>query len=80
MRQIHGECSGLMAEFVDGFEVLENVDNAVTIWGGARTHKDAIQYKKAVETGKLLVENGYAVITGGGSRNYGSRKLRRFFR
>lgn len=71
MKQKHNETDSwrmfrIMAEFVDGFEVLENVDNAVTIWGGARTHKDAIQYKKAVETGKLLVENGYAVITGGG--------------
>jgi len=56
----------IMSEFVDGFETLEKVKNAVTIWGSARAKKDDIIYKKAVETGKLLAKKGYAVITGGG--------------
>lgn len=56
----------IMSEFVDGFETLEKVKNAVTIWGSARVKKEDIWYKKAVETGKLLVQKGYTVITGGG--------------
>ncbi|RKY30083.1 MAG: TIGR00730 family Rossman fold protein [Candidatus Omnitrophota bacterium] len=56
----------IMAEFVDGFEELENVKNAVTVWGSARVKEGDEWYEKAVEVGKLLVENGYTVITGGG--------------
>ena len=56
----------IMAEFVDGFEELENVKNAVTVWGSARVKEGDEWYDKAVEVGKLLVENGYTVITGGG--------------
>jgi len=56
----------IMAEFVDGFEELGNVENAVTVWGSARVKEGDEWYDKAVEVGKLLVENGYTVITGGG--------------
>jgi len=56
----------IMSEFVDGFETLEKVKNAVTVWGSARVKKEDVLYKKAVETGKLLAKKGYAVITGGG--------------
>jgi len=56
----------IMAEFVDGFEELGNVKNAVTVWGSARAKEGDEWYDKAVEVGKLLVENGYTVITGGG--------------
>ncbi|MCM8820996.1 MAG: TIGR00730 family Rossman fold protein [Candidatus Omnitrophica bacterium] len=56
----------IISEFVDGFETLERVKNAVTVWGSARIKEDDILYKKAVKTGKLLAEKGYAVITGGG--------------
>ncbi|HOL21424.1 MAG TPA: TIGR00730 family Rossman fold protein [bacterium] len=56
----------IMSEFVDGFETLEKVKNAVTVWGSARIKKDDVLYRKAVETGKLLAEKGYTVITGGG--------------
>lgn len=56
----------IMSEFVDGFEMLGNVKNAVTIWGSARVKKSDEWYKKAVKTGKLLAKKGYTVITGGG--------------
>ena len=56
----------IMSEFVDGFELLEKVENAVTVWGSARVRKDDPWYGKAVETGRLLAQKGYAVITGGG--------------
>lgn len=38
----------------------------VTIFGSARTGSDEPIYRKCVEFSRLLVENGYMVITGGG--------------
>ncbi|HPP66350.1 MAG TPA: TIGR00730 family Rossman fold protein [bacterium] len=56
----------IMSEFVDGFELFENINKAVTVWGSARIPPENIWYKEAVKLGKLLVKNHYAVITGGG--------------
>lgn len=56
----------IMGEFVEGFDRLHNVNNAVTIFGSARLKPDHKMYQMAEETAKLLVKNGYAVITGGG--------------
>lgn len=38
----------------------------VTIFGSARTERQDEMYRKCVSFGKLLAENGYMVITGGG--------------
>ncbi|MGC8872600.1 MAG: TIGR00730 family Rossman fold protein [Caldimicrobium sp.] len=56
----------ILAEFVDGFEVLPKVYPGVTIFGSARTKPDEPDYQKAYELGKLLVKTGFSVITGGG--------------
>jgi len=56
----------ILAELVEGFEQMMNVVKAVTVFGSARTQADSPYYSKAVECGRKLVENGYAVITGGG--------------
>ncbi|MCM8784654.1 MAG: TIGR00730 family Rossman fold protein [Candidatus Omnitrophica bacterium] len=56
----------IMAEFVDGFETLEKINKAITIWGSARIKENNPWYKKAVITAKLLAEKGYTIITGGG--------------
>ncbi len=56
----------IMAEFVDGFEMLEKIKKAVTVWGSARVKEGNKWYEMAVKTGKLLAKEGYAVITGGG--------------
>ena len=55
-----------MAEFVDGFDVLMKVGPVVTIFGSARMKKSNPYYKKTVKTAKLLAENGYGIVTGGG--------------
>lgn len=57
----------IMSEFVDGFEELSSVKKAVSIFGSAK-RKGATQkyYKMAEDTAKLLVKNGYAIITGAG--------------
>jgi uncharacterized protein (TIGR00730 family) len=56
----------IMAEFVEGFDGLHNVNNAVTIFGSARLKPTHKMYQLAEQTSKLLVQNGFAVITGGG--------------
>ena len=55
-----------MAEFVEGFEVLPEVHPAVTIFGSARTSPKSPSYKLTLEIARLLVENGFNVISGGG--------------
>ncbi len=56
----------IMGEFVEGFDTLADVRNAVTIFGSARTPADDTYYEKAIETARLLAREGFAIITGGG--------------
>ena len=56
----------IMAEFVEGIETLSDVNNAVTIFGSARVKPDNIYYQKTENLTRLLVQNGFSVITGGG--------------
>ena len=56
----------IMGEFVGGFDDLATITRGVTIFGSARTHEDGEMYEAARETGKLLAEAGFEVITGGG--------------
>src|SRR5256714_649139 len=56
----------IMAEFVEGFEVMAAVGRAVSIFGSARTRPDDPMYRAAEETARLLAKAGFAVITGGG--------------
>jgi len=56
----------IMGEFVEGFERLGDVQDAVTIIGSARTSADDPFYQIAVEAGRRLAEAGFPVITGGG--------------
>ena len=56
----------IMAEFVDGIEVLSKVHKAVTIFGSARVAPTDIYYQKAEHLAQLLAKDGFGVITGGG--------------
>jgi uncharacterized protein (TIGR00730 family) len=56
----------ILAEFVEGFEVLPRVYPGVTIFGSSRTKPDDPDYKKAEKLAELLVKAGFSVITGGG--------------
>jgi len=56
----------IMAEFVEGFEVLPDVHPAVTIFGSSRFPASSNIYKTTEKTARLLVENGFNVISGGG--------------
>lgn len=56
----------IMAEFVEGFEVMAPLGKAVSIFGSARTRPDDKYYLAAEETARLLAKAGFAIITGGG--------------
>lgn len=56
----------IMAEFVDGFEKLAKIGPCVSIFGSARTPKENKYYKLSEDIARLLTENGYGVISGGG--------------
>ncbi|MBD9698990.1 TIGR00730 family Rossman fold protein [Flavimobilis sp. GY10621] len=66
---VHGDPWRVMriqSEFVEGFGALAELGPAMSVFGSARTKPGTPDYELAVEVGRLLVEKGYAVITGGG--------------
>ncbi|MEZ4707066.1 MAG: TIGR00730 family Rossman fold protein [Caldilineaceae bacterium] len=56
----------IQGEFVEGFDRLATLGQAVTIFGSARTKSDDAMYHAAMETARLLAQEGLAIITGGG--------------
>jgi len=56
----------ILAECVEGFDVLPEVYPAVTIFGSARSHPNTVNYKTTQTVARLLVEGGFNVISGGG--------------
>ncbi|MFH1293213.1 MAG: TIGR00730 family Rossman fold protein [Pseudomonadota bacterium] len=56
----------IMAEFVEGFDVMPQVFPAVTIFGSSRIKAQSAVYKTTLEVSRLLVESGFNVISGGG--------------
>ncbi len=68
--QLKGENSWTMfkviAEFVNGFETMNNIGPCVSIFGSARVTSDHPHYQLATQIAQALVEEGFGVITGGG--------------
>ena len=56
----------IMAEFVEAFDELRVLRQAVSVFGSARMPEADPHYAKARRFGRLLVERGCEVITGGG--------------
>ena len=56
----------IMAEFVEGFEMMAQVSPAISIFGSARTKQDNVYYQWAEETAERIAQHGFNVITGGG--------------
>lgn len=56
----------IMAELVDGFEFLTKISNDVTILGTKNLLPGTAYYDAAYNLGKILAENQFEVITGGG--------------
>ena len=55
----------IMADFVKGYDELDDIGAAVTVFGSARIKEGTPSYQKSIEVGKKLADNGYSVITGG---------------
>lgn len=49
-----------------GFDALDHIGKAVSIFGSARTPRDHPRYRAARELARRLGHAGYAIITGGG--------------
>src|SRR3979411_2024368 len=56
----------ILSEFVEGFDALNGVGPAITVFGSARTKPDDPYYAAGVALGAALARRGFAVITGGG--------------
>jgi uncharacterized protein (TIGR00730 family) len=53
-------------ELRNGFTALGRIGKAVSIFGSARTARDDPRYRQARELARLLGEEGFSIITGGG--------------
>ena len=56
----------IISEFTEGFDRLSSVCDGISIFGSARFKPSNPYYLKTVEIARLLAENGFTVITGGG--------------
>lgn len=56
----------IQSELVEGFETLNELGPAVSIFGSSQMKPGSYYYEKAVELGKKLSKEGFSVITGGG--------------
>lgn len=56
----------IMAELVEGFQLLTQIEHEVSIFGSSRAHPNSHWYREAYELGRMLGSHGYTVITGGG--------------
>ncbi|MEM1165275.1 MAG: TIGR00730 family Rossman fold protein [Planctomycetota bacterium] len=56
----------IQGEFVEGFETMSRIGDAISIFGSARTDPEDPYYKQAEQLAGRLAKEGVAVITGGG--------------
>ncbi|MFH1047869.1 MAG: TIGR00730 family Rossman fold protein [Patescibacteria group bacterium] len=62
----HWRVLRIQAEFVDGWNFLADIKKSVTFFGSARFTEDNPWYQEARKLGKMLTDEGYSVVTGGG--------------
>lgn len=56
----------IIGELVEGFDKLSGIEPAITIYGSSRSQPGQDDYEKAREIARLLGEQGFSIITGGG--------------
>jgi len=56
----------IFLEFMRGYFAFRGISNCVTVFGSARFHQQHPYYAMAREVGKLLAQNNFPVMTGGG--------------
>ena len=65
--RLSGDVRRIADEFRLGFALVERIDRpGATVFGSARIREGDPLYEAARETGRLLADAGFAVITGGG--------------
>ncbi|PIR23556.1 MAG: TIGR00730 family Rossman fold protein [Deltaproteobacteria bacterium CG11_big_fil_rev_8_21_14_0_20_45_16] len=69
----------ILAEFVDGFELMRRVDPAVSIFGSARLKANSAYGKMTERICETVTSTGFSLITGGGpglmeAANKGARR------
>ena len=56
----------IQSELVEGFETMHDLGPAVSIFGSSRLQQGNRYYDDAVAVAKILADDGFAIITGGG--------------
>ncbi|MDR2017438.1 MAG: TIGR00730 family Rossman fold protein [Syntrophobacterales bacterium] len=56
----------IMAEFVEGFESMGEIQPAISFFGSARCKEGDLLYTRTYDLAKLVAKSGFNVITGGG--------------
>lgn len=56
----------IVSELVEGFETLNDLGPAVTIFGSSRLRPGNKYYDDALAVARMLADDGFAIITGGG--------------
>lgn len=56
----------IQSELVEGFETMHDLGPAVSIFGSSRFRQGNKYYDDAVAVAKMLADDGFAIITGGG--------------
>jgi len=56
----------IMAELVEGFEALNGIGPAVTVFGSSRLQPGSPYYNKCLKVTENLAKSGFTVISGGG--------------
>ena len=56
----------IMSEFVRAFTAMSNAGPCVSIFGSARSEPDSPECAMAEELARLLAQNGFGVVSGGG--------------
>ncbi len=56
----------IMAELVEGFQMLTKTSHEISVFGSARFAPSTHWYQESEKLGRLLGEGGFTVVTGGG--------------
>lgn len=66
MKAAEKRLSSFDEEIANGYEIIKKQQKTVTFFGSARVSHVHPSYKKAREIAKMLAEDGFTVVTGGG--------------
>lgn len=62
----HWRIFRIMAEFIDGFQLLADFKKTVTLFGSATFKETNHWYQVAHDLARMLSQAGYSIVTGGG--------------